>query len=313
MIPDVPPPPPNAGMLSEHVPLAGRTTWRIGGLARWLATFQNVDELASFWSRLSPETPRFILGGGSNILISDSGFHGVVLDMTHGLNQIHLQQPISDNPNGEAVLFAQAGASTRALAHKARQLGLGGAEFLAGIPGSVGGALVMNAGAHGGELKDILIDALVLDPSGERHILTPTDLKMSYRHSALPTGWIFVSARFRLVPKDRERIRQTMQRHNHHRRLSQPLHLPSAGSTFKNPPHGPAAWKLIEDARMRGAAIGQARVSDKHCNFLVNMGQASATDMTALIRKVQNAVLAHSGIKLHTEVGLLGPTGLEPF
>ncbi|HIJ84034.1 MAG: UDP-N-acetylenolpyruvoylglucosamine reductase [Magnetococcales bacterium] len=307
-----PPPPPLAGLLLENCPLAGRTTWRMGGLARWLVSFRDIEDLVLFWGNLSRETPRFVLGGGSNILVADAGFQGVVLDLTRGLNRIQLQQPVGPG-NPEAILYAEAGASTRALAHACRHLGLSGAEFLAGIPGSVGGALVMNAGAFGGEIKDILIDALALDPDGERHVLTPDTLKMRYRHTQLPLGWIFVSARFRLIPADAEVIRKTMQRFNHHRRTTQPLAHPTAGSTFKNPSQGPCAWKLIEAAGMRGASVGQARVSEKHCNFFINTGQASATDMTCLVRKVRDAVFAHSGIRLETEVGLLGPLGLEVF
>jgi len=312
MATDVPPPPSLAGRLTEYVALAPRTTWRIGGPARWLATFETHDALQIFWSRLSPETPRFVLGGGSNILVSDAGFDGVVLDLSCGINRITLQSP-AGKETPEAIMVAEAGASTRSLAHAARRLGLSGTEFLSGIPGSVGGALVMNAGAHGRELKDILIDAVALDPDGQRHTLTPNDLQMNYRHTHLPHGWIFTAARFRLTPLDPGIIRQTMQRYNHYRRTHQPLSQPSAGSTFKNPPQGSPAWQLIAASGMRGAAVGDARVSDKHCNFFVNMGHATATDMTQLIRNVRDAVFSHSGITLETEVALLQPRGLTAF
>lgn len=296
----------------ENVPLAGRTTWRMGGSARWLATFSEIAQLERFWAELSRETPRFVLGGGSNILVADAGFAGVVLDLTRGINQIRLENS-PDQENTGRILYAEAGASTRTLAHTARRLGLTGAEFLAGIPGSVGGALVMNAGAHGCELKEILVDALALDPDGQRHILTPQNLAMGYRHTELPKGWIFVSARFRLQSQNPEVILQTMRHYNRYRRSTQPLAQPSAGSTFKNPPQGPPAWKLIDAAGWRGGAVGKARVSPKHCNFFVNMGKARASDMILLIRTVRDAVLAHSGITLETEVGLLGPSGLETF
>lgn len=306
------PPPPHAGCLTEHIALAPRTTWRMGGKARWLATFKDRDALQVFWSHLSPETPRFVLGGGSNILVSDAGFHGVVLDLSQGINRILLES-LAGKDNPEAIIYAEAGASSRSLAHTARRLGLSGAEFLAGIPGSVGGALVMNAGAYGRELKDILIDAVVLDPDGQCHTMTPDDLKMSYRHTHLPYGWIFTAARFRLTPLDPAVIRQTMQRFNQRRSTSQPLAQPSAGSTFKNPSQGLAAWQLIEASGMRGVYVGDARVSDKHCNFFVNMGHATATDMTQLIRNVRAAVFTHSGITLETEVALLEPMGLTTF
>ncbi|MBF0140464.1 MAG: UDP-N-acetylmuramate dehydrogenase [Magnetococcales bacterium] len=302
-----PPPPPLPGSLAEGVPLASRTTWRIGGRARWLATFKDVVDLLWFWTRLDPLTPRFVLGGGSNLLINDEGFGGVVLDLTSGLNRIQVEE------SPASVLSVQAGALTRTLAHTARRLGLGGAEFLAGIPGSIGGAVVMNAGAHGREMKDILIDAQLLDPQGRQHSLTPDALAMSYRQSRIPPGWLVLSARLRLTPEDPERIRQTMQRYNRHRLAAQPVGQPSAGSTFKNPVAAPPAWQLIEAAGLRDASIGQARVSSKHCNFFVNMGQATATDMRQLVGKVRDAVFDHSGIRLESEVEYLGRLGLEPM
>ncbi|MBF0421637.1 MAG: UDP-N-acetylmuramate dehydrogenase [Magnetococcales bacterium] len=305
----VPPPPTLPEIMEEHVPLAPRTTWRIGGAARWLATFRNTDELTWFWTRLDPETPRFILGGGSNLLINDSGFHGVVLDLTRTLNRIEVQHATDTG----TILSAHAGASSRTLAHTARRLGLGGAEFLAGIPGSVGGALVMNAGAHGREFKDILVDAQLLDPQGRKHSLTPAEMHLTYRHSHIPQGWLILSVRIHLIPDHPQRIRQTMQRYNRQRLLAQPVGQPSAGSTFKNPRTGAPAWKLIEAAGMRGIRIGQAGVSNKHCNFFINMGQASANDMTQLVSRVRAAVLAHSGIRLEPEIGYLGPVGLEPL
>lgn len=302
-----PPPPPVPGSLVEEAPLALRTTWRIGGRARWLVSFKDVGALLWFWTRLDPATPRFILGGGSNLLINDGGFSGVVLDLTGGLNHIQVED------SREAVVHVQAGALTRTLAHTARRLGLGGAEFLVGIPGSIGGALVMNAGAHGREMKDIVIDAQLLDPEGREHTLTSEALGMSYRQTRIPPGWLVVSARLRLTPEDPERIRQTMQRYNQHRLVAQPVGQPSAGSTFKNPVQAPPAWQLIDAAGLRGASVGQARVSSKHCNFFVNMGQATAADMRQLVCRVRTAVFDHSGIRLESEVGYLGILGLEPM
>ncbi|MBF0191662.1 MAG: UDP-N-acetylmuramate dehydrogenase [Magnetococcales bacterium] len=287
-------------------PLAERTTWRIGGPARWLITPSSVEELSGLLARWPEGVARYTLGGGSNLLIADKGFAGAVLDLTRRLNRIYTVTEPHDSADGAWVLHAEAGATTQGLAHFARRLGLTGAEFMAGIPGSVGGALRMNAGAYGGEIKDLLIEAEVLDASGERRVLNAVGLGLGYRQCGCPGDWIFTSARLRFFPDDPERVRERMRAFNQRRRLSQPLEKPSAGSVFKNPPTGEKAWALIEQAGLRGLRVGQAWISTRHCNFFLNLGGASAEEMRALIHTAQTQVERHSGILLEPEVKLVG-------
>lgn len=292
----------------EHVPLAPRTTWKIGGPARWLVRPDTAQALQRLLPALPAEIPRLVLGGGSNLLLSDEGFQGVVLDLTHRMKAIRLVQS-DEKTAGEGVLHADAGATTRALAHFARTHGLTGAEFLGGIPGSVGGALRMNAGAYGREMRDILVDVTVLDSEGRPQDLPVQRLGMGYRHTQLPPDWIFLSARFRLTPGDPTLIRDRMRTMNQTRRARQPLGFPSAGSTFKNPPTGPKAWAWIDAAGMRGAWEGAAQVSEQHSNFLINRGAARSRDMKMLIEHVRDRVVQTSGVTLTLEVGLMGPFG----
>jgi UDP-N-acetylmuramate dehydrogenase len=288
------------------IPLNNRTTWRIGGPASWLATPKNRDELAQLWKKIPTEIPRFLLGGGSNILVEDSGFKGVAVNLSQHINQI------SQLDDDEGVLLtAQAGASTSALAHFARLHSLTGAEFLGGIPGTIGGAVRMNAGANGGDISSILINAQLLDSEGNIHVWPVEKLGLAYRQSQLPQGWIFVKGTFKLKRGDQKQVRQKMRQFNQHRLKSQPLNYASAGSTFKNPSKGPAAWKLIDDAGARGMRIGDAQVSEKHSNFLVNVGRATSCDMLALIDKVREKVVQKTGETLNLEVAILGPQGFR--
>ncbi|MBF0358590.1 MAG: UDP-N-acetylmuramate dehydrogenase [Magnetococcales bacterium] len=291
----------------EHVPLNNRTTWRIGGTARWLATPSNREELAQIWGKLPADIPRFILGGGSNILVEDCGFSGVAVDLRQQFNKIGQYRK-----DGETVITAEAGVSTSSLAHYARQKGLTGAEFLGGIPGTIGGAVRMNAGANGGDIASILLDAQLLDQDGELHVWPAKKLGLSYRQSKLPKGWIFIKGSFKLKEGDTSIIRERMREFNQQRRKSQPLNFPSAGSTFKNPAEGPAAWKLIHEAGLRGARVGDAQVSEKHSNFLINLGQAKSCDMLSLIDHVREQVVKNSGTTLNLEVAILGNRGFRP-
>ncbi len=278
----------------SQVPLAGRTTWRIGGLAQWLIAPVSVDELSLLLQQWPESIPRFLLGGGSNLLIADNGFQGAVLDLTSALKKIYTLA----REDTEVIIHAEAGASTSRLAHFARLQGVGGAEFLGGIPGSIGGALRMNAGAYGGEIKNILKNVSLMDPYGATHQWSVEQLGMQYRTTVIPNDWIFTSARFRLRPDDPEKIRLTMRQFNQRRRRSQPLELPSAGSVFKNPPNAPKAWELIDQAGLRGATQGDAQVSTKHSNFFVNRGHAQANEMLHLIQRVVAQVEKRSAIHL---------------
>ncbi|MBF0448616.1 MAG: UDP-N-acetylmuramate dehydrogenase [Magnetococcales bacterium] len=290
-------------LLTEGVSLRGRTTWRMGGNGRWLAEPVDQAELARIWTQIPETVPLFLLGGGSNILVDDAGFDGVVINLSRHLNQI---SAIRDN--GSLLLTVEAGTSTSCVAHYARRNGWGGAEFLGGIPGTIGGAMRMNAGAHGGEIAHLLVEARLMDKSGRQHCWPVEKLGLEYRRSALPSGWIFISGTLRLKTDDPENIRKKMRQNNQHRRQTQPLDHPSAGSTFKNPPQV-AAWRLIDEAGLRGARIGEAQVSEKHSNFLVNRGQAKSRDMRILIETVKERVMKTSGISLQLEVGILGPQG----
>lgn len=287
----------------ENVPLAPRTTWKIGGPARWLVQPGTAHELQQVLRRLQelPEPiPRLVLGGGSNVLIDDVGFQGVVLDLKHRMNFIALAEQ-----DKTGVLWVGAGTTTRTLAHFARTHGLTGAEFLGGIPGSVGGALRMNAGAYGQEMKNIVLDVELLDAEGVCQTLAVEQLGMSYRCTQVPQDWIFLSARLQLHQGDPETIRERMRSLNDARRTSQPLRFPSAGSTFKNPVNGPKAWQWIAEAGLRGVSVGDAQVSEKHCNFLINRGAARSCDMRLLMDRVQKQVVQVGGALLALEVEIV--------
>ncbi|NGZ28798.1 MAG: UDP-N-acetylmuramate dehydrogenase, partial [Magnetococcales bacterium] len=207
------------------------------------------------------------------------------------------------------LVEAGGAATTRALAHFARRHELAGVEFLAGIPGRVGGAVIMNAGAYGGDIGQVLVAARVMDLQGQLHWSTASDLGLGYRKSRIPAGWVVVGARFQLHPTSGEMIRQRMREMNRKRSGSQPLAWPSAGSTFKNPDSGEKAWALIEKAGMRGVRIGGAQVAEKHCNFLINLDNASGEDMRRLIRLVTQRVWETSGILLELEVKVVESDG----
>lgn len=296
--------PPEGVAVLEGVPLARRTTWRIGGAARWLVQPKDEAELRRVLASLPEKMPRLLLGGGSNLLLADAGLDGVGVDLTAGMREIRLAAD-----DGEQVeLEVQAGADVRHLAHVARQQGWSGAEFLAGIPGSVGGALRMNAGAYGGEMKQILMAARALDAEGIPQTLEVARMGLGYRTCGVPEGWIFTGARIRLRRDDPQRIRERMRGYNRQRAASQPLAWPSAGSTFRNPP-GAAAWKLLEEAGMRGVRVGAAGVSEKHCNFFLNLGGATAREMRTLIDRARERVLQTSGVALQLEVRIITADG----
>lgn len=307
--------------VTEGAALAPRTTWRIGGPARWLVQPVDGGGLGRLLAAWPGDVPLMVLGGGSNLLIDDAGFSGLVVDLTGHLSRIEtVTEAVASSRWGfgpkdvgkdNVIVRAEAGASTRSLAHYARRRGLAGAAFLAGIPGSVGGALRMNAGAHGGEMKDILLAVEMMDPAGKPHRRVASHLGLAYRQARVPAGWLFLSALLRFRPGDPGAIRERMRGFNRRRRATQPLAFPSAGSTFKNPPEGPRAWQWIDAAGMRGTREGDAQVSEQHSNFFINCGRANSRDMRVLIDRVRERVLQTGGISLALEVGILGPGGLE--
>lgn len=285
--------------LMQDEPMKKHTTFRIGGPADYYAE-PDVSQISKLIEIAKAcDMPVTVIGNGSNLLVGDKGIRGLVIGIGKGMSEITAQG------NGR-IITAGAGAILAAVAAKAAEASLSGLEFASGIPGSVGGAVVMNAGAYGGEIKDVLIDATVLTAEGELRIVTRDELDLSYRHSIVPEkGYIVLSARFRLTPKPQDEIKSYMAELRAKRVEKQPLEYPSAGSTFKRP-EGYFAGKLIMDAGLRGYSVGDAQVSGKHCGFVVNKGEATAADVLTLIKDVQETVLKQFGVKLEPEVKMIG-------
>ena len=282
----------------RNEPMKKHTTFRIGGPADYYLCPHSAKEIQKVVEICREEKlPYFILGNGSNLLVSDKGYRGAVIQLWKNVSDIGVEG---------CLIHAKAGASLAKIAAQALEEGLTGMEFAAGIPGTLGGAVVMNAGAYGGEMKDILKEVLVMDQQGKIFTLEKKDLKLGYRTSAVKEkGYIVLAAALELRPGNREEIKKLMEDLKQRRVEKQPLELPSAGSTFKRP-EGYFAGKLIMDAGLRGFSIGGAQVSEKHCGFIVNTGGASASDVLALIRKVQKKVRDKFGVELETEVKFLG-------
>ena len=278
----------------NNEPLDRRTTFRIGGRAGVFIIPETVGELAVV---LRGRPDAFVLGGGSNLLIADGGI-GEVISMER-FDAVDVTESA-----GGAVLTAGAGASLAAIARRAGRQGLGGLEFACGIPGTVGGAVVMNAGASGGEVKQCLTHAILM-VNGEAEMIKAEALGLAYRHSALPPGSVVVSAAFSLKAGVEKEIRDRMRRGIAARKKSQPLEYPSAGSVFKNPP-GDFAGRIIESCGLKGLREGDAQVSLKHANFIVNLGHATAAQVYAVIRAVEAEVLAKTGVRLERELKLAG-------
>ena len=279
-------------------PMKNHTTFRIGGPAEALALPKTPEEVAEV-VRFCHEhaQPYYVLGNGSNLLVSDEGYRGLVLQLYRNFNDIQV--------NGE-MITVQAGAMLAAVARTAYQAGLTGLEFASGIPGTIGGAVVMNAGAYGGEMKNVLKEVTVLTKEGEVLVIPAKALELGYRTSVIPkNGWIVLGAVLQLKKGDQEQILARMEELKEQRITKQPLDLPSAGSTFKRP-EGYFAGKLIMDAGLRGFTVGGAQVSEKHCGFVVNRGNATAADVWELICEVKRRVKEMTGVELEPEVKLLG-------
>ena len=279
-------------------PMKNHTTFRIGGPADALALPKTPEEVAEV-VRFCHEhaQPYYVLGNGSNLLVSDEGYRGLVLQLYRNFNDIQV--------NGETITV-QSGAMLAAVARTAYQNGLTGLEFASGIPGTIGGAVVMNAGAYGGEMKNVLREVTVLTKEGEVLAIPAKALELGYRTSVIPkNGWIVLGAVLQLKKGDQEQILARMEELKEQRITKQPLDLPSAGSTFKRP-EGYFAGKLIMDAGLRGFTVGGAQVSEKHCGFVVNRGDATAADVWELICEVKRRVKEMTGVELEPEVKLLG-------
>lgn len=289
--------PPVRGKLTADAPLAPLVWFKSGGAAEWLFEPADADDLAAFLAALDPATPVMGLGLGSNMIVRDGGVPGVVIRLGKAFASV---EQLDDT-----TLRCGGGASGILVSSKARDWGIGGIEFLRSIPGTVGGFVRMNGGAYGRETCDILVECEVVLRSGERRVLTNADLGYTYRHSSLPEGAIVVSATFRGFPKPSDAVQAEMDRIAAAREESQPLRSKTGGSTFKNP-EGHKAWALVDAAGCRGLRRGDAQVSEKHCNFLLNLGEATSADIEALGEDVRARVKAQSGVELEWEIQRVG-------
>ncbi|CAN5774836.1 UDP-N-acetylmuramate dehydrogenase [soil metagenome] len=286
------------GRLTADAPLGPQTWFATGGPAEVLFRPADVEDLASFLAALPADVPVTVLGVGSNLLVRDGGIKGVVIRLMRGFTGIAVEGH---------ELVAGGGAPDLNVALTAREHSLAGLEFLSGIPGTIGGAFPTNAGAYGSELAEVLVSAEAVDRAGRTFSVTPAELGLSYRHSMAPADWIFASARLRAKPGDQLAIARRINEIDAARNESQPRSR-TGGSTFANPP-GRKAWQLIDQAGCRGLRVGQAQVSEKHCNFLINLGAATAADIETLGEQVRRRVLETSGVQLEWEIRRLGVAG----
>ena len=285
-----------SGIFMEE-PMKKHTTFRVGGPADVLVQPDETTLAAVLGLCRQHNVPYSFIGNGSNLLVGDKGIRGVVIEMTEPMGNIEVQG---------TRITAQAGAMLSKIANTAASNGLGGMEFAAGIPGSVGGAVVMNAGAYGGEMKDIIERVYVLDENGAQLELDRDALDLGYRHSCIPDKkYIVTKVVLELMPRDEAEIRSKMKELNEKRAEKQPLQYPSAGSTFKRP-EGYFAGKLIMDAGLRGYQVGGAQVSEKHCGFVIYKGDATAADICQLMQDVADKVQAQFGVVLEPEVKMIG-------
>ena len=288
--------PATRGKLTEDAPLAPLVWFKSGGPAQWLFEPKDVADLQQFLRDLDPAIAVWPLGLGSNLIIRDGGIRGVV---------VRLGKAFAGIEADGRTLHCGAGAPGISAASTARDHGIAGLEFLRGIPGTIGGAVRMNAGAYGREVCDILQSADVILRNGDLVTLPLADMGYSYRHSDLPEGCIVTSATMAGKSGDPEIIGAEMKRIAEEREASQPLRTKTGGSTYKNP-DGQKAWQLVDEAGCRGLQIGQAQVSEKHCNFLINLGGATSADIEALGEEVRKRVNAHSGVELQWEIQRVG-------
>jgi UDP-N-acetylmuramate dehydrogenase len=286
-----------SSQLLRNEPLARYTSWRVGGKADRLFVAENLADLQVFMRTLDKAEPVFFIGLGSNLLIRDGGVRGTVIVMHQALNEIRA--------DGQFI-YAEAGVTCGKLARFSANEYKQGAEFMAGIPGTVGGALAMNAGCYGSETWNIVHQVLTIDRQGETHVRNESEFIPSYRHVEMltPDEW-FLGAWFKLEPGEATESLKKIKNLLATRLASQPLNLPSAGSTFRNP-HGDFAARLIEASGLKGYQIGGAQVSPKHANFIVNVGDCSALDIELLIRHMKDVVLEKQGVVLQQEVRVIG-------
>jgi UDP-N-acetylmuramate dehydrogenase len=286
-----------AGRLTPNAPLAPLVWFKSGGAAEWLFEPKDLADLQGFIRDLDPAVPIMALGLGSNLIVRDGGVPGVVVRLGKAFARVA--------PLDAITLDCGGGASGILVSSTARDAGIAGLEFLRSIPGTVGGFVRMNGGAYGGEVEDILVDCDVVPRSGELITLPATDLGYTYRHSELPDQAIVVAARFRGRPGEPAQIQAEMDRISASREASQPLRSKTGGSTFKNPP-GDKAWRLVDSSGCRGLQLGGAQVSEKHCNFLINTGEATSAEIEGLGEEVRRRVKETQGVDLEWEIQRVG-------
>jgi UDP-N-acetylmuramate dehydrogenase len=284
------------GRLRQNVELANRTWFRVGGVADWLFTPEDEDDLCEFLRLLPAELPLTVIGVGSNLLVRDGGIEGVVVRLGRGFAGIEA--------TGKQVI-AGAGALDVNVANAAAQAGIAGFEFLVGIPGTIGGAVRMNAGAYGSDISQIATEIYAVDRAGRKHHVKANEAGFSYRHSELPSDWIITKLVAKGVNGDAQAIKQNMDKIMQERAEAQPVRSRTGGSTFKNPPSH-KAWQLIDEAGCRGLRLGDAQISELHCNFMLNNGQASAADLEGLGEQVRARVLSKTGVELEWEIKRIG-------
>ena len=288
--------PPVRGSIARGASLKDHVWFRVGGPAEILFRPADIEDLCDFLASRPAGLNVSVIGVGSNLLVRDGGIAGVVVRLSSAFGKIDI--------HGMRVR-AGAAALDGAVARAAADAGIAGLEFLRGVPGTIGGALKMNAGCYGAEIKDVFVEALAIDEKGNKIRLSSTDMDFSYRRAAGAEGLIFVEAVFEGRPDDPAAIRARMEELSANREASQPIRAKTGGSTFKNPPGG-KAWQLIDEAGCRGLTMGGAQVSDKHTNFLINTGDASAADLEALGEEVRKRVLEKSGVALEWEIKRVG-------
>ncbi|MBN8980983.1 MAG: UDP-N-acetylmuramate dehydrogenase [Rhizobiales bacterium] len=285
------------GRILANESLAPLTWFRVGGPAQILFTPADESDLAYFLSKLPQNIPLYVVGVGSNLIVRDGGVEGVVIRLSpKGFGEVKAE--------GDTV-SAGAAVLDKRVAEVAAAANIGGLEFYFGIPGTVGGALRMNAGANGGETKDVLVEATGISRDGKKRIFSNADMKFVYRNSGIDPSIVFTSALFRGKMTDAESIRVRMNEVQTHRESAQPIREKTGGSTFKNPP-GHSAWKLVDAAGCRGLKVGGAQVSEMHCNFLINTGDATGHDIETLGETVRARVKDHSGVELQWEIKRIG-------
>ena len=288
--------PPVRGTYAENAPLKDLVWFRAGGNAEVLFRPADAEDLATFLHAKPQGLRVTVIGVGSNLLVRDGGIPGVVVRLPASFGKVAIEG---------LRLRAGAAALDAAVARTAADAGIAGLEFLRGVPGTIGGALRMNAGCYGRELKDVFSQAVALDGKGTRHVLSAADMCFTYRHSAVPEDWIFVEAVLEGTPDEPAAVRARMEELVAQREASQPIRAKTGGSTFKNP-EGRKAWQLVDEAGCRGLRHGGAQVSEMHCNFLINTGEATAADLEALGEEVRARVKEKSGVTLEWEIKKVG-------